>query len=401
MLYRKMPKTNDNLSILGLGCMRLPGGRFTVDENKAINLIRHAIDNGINYIDTAWPYHGGKSELILGKALTDGYRKKVMIADKLPQWMCENINDMEFFLNEQLKRLGVESIDYYLMHAIDGKAWKKIKKMGVEKFIDQAKERGKIRNIGFSFHGPREEFKEIIDDFDWDFCQIQFNILDTHYQAGLAGLNYAWEKNIGVVIMEPLRGGALAGKQPKEVETIYKSVHPDRSNVDWNLRWIWNHPGVITVLSGMSSKEQLNENLLIASTAEINSMNKEELSAVKRAAEKFRALMKVPCTGCQYCMPCPHGVDIPAAFSAYNSRHLFKRRLSTHIMYLLQGLKSDGHSALAGECVNCGKCVKLCPQHINIPEELKNVKKEFEGLSCILLKPLLKFAMTKGRRKSK
>ena len=231
MLYRKMPKTGDELSILGFGAMRLPGNRMSVDEKEAIRQIRYAVDSGINYLDTAWPYHNGKSEPILGKALKDGYRERVKVADKLPIWLCKKREDMDYYLDEQLRRLDIEVIDYYLIHALEGVSWDRAKELGVIDFMDRARESGKIVNIGFSFHGPKDDFMRIIDDYDWDFCQIQFNILDKNFQAGEEGLEYARSKGIGVVIMEPLRGGVLAGKLPGEVEKIYKGVHSDWSNV--------------------------------------------------------------------------------------------------------------------------------------------------------------------------
>ncbi len=399
MLYREMPKTNDKLSILGFGCMRLPGGQNNPNEKESIRQIRYAIDHGVNYVDTAWPYHGGKSEVILGKALKNGYREKVKVADKLPQWLCMSHEDMNYYLCEQLRRLDTDRIDYYLIHALNGAAWNRFKSNGGMAFIDQIKTNGKIANIGFSFHGPRADFLEIIDAYDWDFCQIQFNILDEHYQAGIEGLEHARKKGIGVIIMEPLRGGSLAGKQPAEVEKIYKAA-PDRSHIDWALRWVWNHPGVITVLSGMNSIKQLDENLETASTAGINAMSAEELNTVQQVAATFRGLMQVPCTACQYCMPCPAGVNIPAAFTAYNAKYLFNAGFMNRAMYLMQNQGGENKKpSFASQCVNCGKCIKHCPQHIQIPSELKKVEREFEG---ILKKPILflvNAALNKGKKK--
>ncbi len=400
MLYREMPKSGDKLSILGFGCMRLPGWHHSPDEEQSIRQIRYAIDKGVNYVDTAWNYHDGKSEVILGKALKDGYREKVKLADKLPQWMCDSREDMDYYLDEQLTRLDVEKIDYYLLHSIDVGHWRRLKELGVTGFLEQAKADGKIVNIGFSFHGPKDSFMEIIDDYDWDLCQIQYNILDEHNQAGIEGLNHARSKDIGVIVMEPLRGGALAGKQPAEVETIYRAGAPDRSNVDWALRWVWNHPGVITILSGMNDVAQIDENVTIAETADVGSMSEEELTTVQNAAETFRRVMKVPCTGCHYCMPCPSNVDIPACFSSYNAKYLFKQGFTSRMMYLL--LQSGGAGkapTLASQCVECGKCVEHCPQKIDIPAELKKVDKEFEGWLAKPLLFLLGMSMSKGRRR--
>jgi len=401
MLYRKMPKTDDKLSILGFGCMRLPGGQMNPNEKESIEQIRYAVDAGVNYLDTAWTYHGGKSEIILGKAIKNGYRDKVKIADKLPHWLCKTRDDMDYYLNIQLERLNEKAVDYYLIHALDGTAWDHLKTLGIVDFMDKAKADGRIVNIGFSFHGLRDDFKKIIDDYDWDFCQIQFNILDEHFQAGAEGLDYAWSKEIGVIIMEPLRGGSLAGRLPEPVEKIYKNAQADRTHAEWALRWIWNHPGVITVLSGMNDYRHIDENIRIAETAEIHAMSGDELKTVEKAAETFRGLMKVPCTGCQYCQPCPQNVNIPSAFTFYNHKYLFKQGFLSRGAYLIQlGDIQERKPALASQCINCGLCVKHCPQHIDIPAELKKVVKEFEGKwTTGLIMGLMKHVLSRGRRR--
>ncbi|MCG8431257.1 MAG: aldo/keto reductase [Candidatus Omnitrophica bacterium] len=402
MLYREVPKTGDKLSILGFGCMRLPGGRFGIDAKKAVDQIRYAVDRGINYLDTAWPYHNGKSEVILAKALKDGYREKVKIADKLPHWLCKSREDMDYYLDNQLERLEDKVIDYYLIHSLDKQSWERVKALGVIDFMDRARERGKIVNAGFSFHGARDDFKEIIDGYDWDFCQIQFNILDEHNQAGIEGLEYAASKNIGVMVMEPLRGGTLAGKLPDEVERIYKAAPVKRTNVEWALRWIWNHPGIVTVLSGMNEISQIDDNIRIAGEAKAGSLTDEELRVVKNAGESFRKVMKVPCTGCQYCMPCPKDVNIPFSFSFYNNKYIFKQGFLSRLMYLAQLGPLQGRKAmLASQCVECGKCMKHCPQHINIPDELKKVKREFEGFFTRPLMFLVNRMLSVGSRKDK
>jgi len=400
MLYREMPGNNDKLSILGFGCMRFPGGQFRPDEKRSIAQIRDAIGEGINYFDTAWPYHGGKSEVILGKALKDGYRQKVKIADKLPHWLCKTREDMDFYLNEQLKRLDDTVIDYYLIHALEGVTWNKAVELGVKDFLDKAKESGKIINAGFSFHGHRDDFKEIIDGYNWDFCQIQFNILDEHDQAGIEGLEYAASKNIGVIVMEPLRGGSLSGKLPDAVEKIYKNAPVQRSNAEWALRWVWNHPGVITVLSGMTEEAHIEENLRIASDADVGSLNGEEMELVTRAADTFREVQKVPCTGCQYCMPCPKNINIPLTFSFYNNKYLFNQGLISRMMYVMQSAGIQGRDpGLASQCVDCGACVKHCPQKIDIPNELKTITKEFEGPLSKVLAFTLRKVLSSGSRK--
>ena len=401
MENRLMPKTGDELSPLGFGCMRLPGNGMSVNEKEAIRQIRYAADKGVNYFDTAWPYHSGNSEVILGKALKEGYREKVKIADKLPHWLCKKRDDMDYYLDEQLKRLDVEQIDYYLIHMLDGDSWKKNVEMGIVDFMDKAKSSGKIKNIGFSFHGQKDDFKTIIDGYDWQFCQIQFNILDETAQAGLDGLKYAWSKEIGVIIMEPLRGGVLANKLPKEVEALYKQSRPERSNADWALRWVWNHPGVITVLSGMNTIQMIDENIRIASESGWEKMSEEELATVQAGADKFRSLQKVPCTACQYCMPCPRGVNIPQAFASYNSKYLFNEGFMSRALYLVQlsDIQKGRSNALASQCVGCGLCMKHCPQGIQIPTELKKVEKEFEGLFTRPLKFLLRAGLSMGSRK--
>lgn len=400
MLYREMPKTGDKLSILGFGCMRLPGGQLRPDEKKSITQIRSAIDRGVNYVDTAWPYHGGKSEVILGKALKDGYRQKVKVADKLPYWLCKTREDMDYYLDTQLERLDDTVIDYYLIHGLDGPMWEKVHAMGVIDFLEQAKAAGKIRHAGFSFHGSRDDFKGIVDGYDWDFCQIQFNILDEHNQAGIEGLEYAASKDIGVVIMEPLRGGALAGKLPKQVQKIYDSAPHKRSNAEWALCWVWNHPGIITVLSGMNHEAQIAENIRIASEAKVGSLTSEELRIITEAGDTFREAMKVPCTGCQYCMPCPKDINIPLTFGLYNQKHLFNQGFMSRALYAMQcgGLQGK-KPGLASQCVSCGLCVEHCPQNIDIPGEMKKVKKEFEGLMFKPLMFMLGKMLSSGSRK--
>lgn len=400
MLYRKMPKSKDTLSILGFGCMRFPKNGMSVDEKEAVKQLRYAMDKGINYLDTAWTYHGGKSEQILGKAVKEGYRDKVKIADKLPHWLCNNREDMNYYLNVQLERLNENRIDYYLLHALDGSSWEKAKNLGVIDFMNSAKKSGKIVNMGFSFHGIRDDFKKIIDDYDWDFCQIQLNILDEQFQAGITGLEYAHSKSIGVIVMEPLRGGTLAGRLPDQVEKIYKNTGIERTNAEWALRWIWNHPGVITVLSGMNDISQIDENSAIAGKAEAGSMSTEEIKTVNKAAETFRSLMKVPCTGCQYCIPCPKNVNISTAFTFYNNKYLFKKGFMSRAFYLIQlGKVQERKPALASQCVDCGVCIEKCPQNINIPVELKKVKKDFEGLFTGFMMFLINNVVTKGKRK--
>ena len=376
MLYRNVPKNRDSLSILGFGAMRLPLNEDqSINEEAAIAQMRKAIDAGVNYLDTAWPYHGGQSEVVLGKALKDGYREKVKIADKLPVWLCNNREDMESFLNQQLERLEVETIDYYLLHALEGKSWDRLEALGVIGFLEDAKAAGKIAHLGFSFHGSNEDFIRIVDAYNWTFCQIQYNFLDTKNQAGTAGLKYAASKDMAVMIMEPLRGGNLSRTEaPPQVQVLWDSAETKRTPVEWALRWVWNAPEVTVVLSGMNMDEHIEQNLAIAEQAEAGSLTDAELTLVDQVADKYRELMPVGCTGCQYCMPCPAGVNIPICFDRYNSGRMFEEpQETTQYMYAVFNGIATGNNTKASLCVECGECMEHCPQHIEIPERLKEV----------------------------
>lgn len=380
MLYREVPKNGDKLSVLGFGLMRLPGHLQRINRKQAEKQIFSAIDRGVNYLDTAVPYHNGKSESFLGDILLkDGYRKKVKIATKLPHWMTPSKEKMAQMLDKQLAKLKTDYIDYYLLHNIPLDAWKKAKHRGVIEFLEEAKQKGKILNTGFSYHGAAEEFKSVVDDYDWTICQIQYNFLDTHHQAGTAGLKYAASKNIGVIIMEPLRGGNLAKNPPEPVREIWQQSDQKRTPVEWSLRFIWDHPEVITVLSGMNKQAQIEENLKIADTASPGSLTEKERILISRAADAYRKVMKVGCTGCQYCMPCPVGVNIPLCFDTYNSYHAF-RDWQAKIFYAVMNCGFlTRETSFASQCVECGKCMKVCPQQIEIPKELKKVEKDMEG----------------------
>lgn len=382
MLYRKIPKTNNELSILGFGCMRLPVTKDgIIDEVRAIRQIRGAIDRGINYLDTAWPYHGGESENLLGRALADGYREKVSIATKLPSWMIQTSADMDVYLNAQLKKLNTERIDYYLLHSLNGIHWDNLESLGVTDFLDKAKADGRIVNAGFSFHGQLTDFKRIVDSYPWEFCQIQYNFLDEENQAGTAGLQYAASKGLGVIIMEPLRGGNLGVPEPpKEVAAIWKKAPIQRTPAEWALRWVWNHPEVTVVLSGMNEENHIEENLAIAEQAHANSLSEDELALVAEVSQKYKALMKVACTGCGYCMPCPSGVFIPGCFEVYNKTHLFDtNKEDGKFLYAVRmsGVVR-GSAGYASQCVQCGECLEKCPQGIEIPSILEVIADEME-----------------------
>ena len=387
MQYRSVPKTGDQLSILGYGCMRLPTRRGTIDRKTASRQIYEAIDRGVNYLDTAVPYHNGKSEPFLGDILsTGGYRDKVRIATKLPHWSVSSSADMEKTLDKQLKNLKTDCIDYYLIHNLNGASWGAAKQKGVTAFLDSALKSGKIANAGFSYHGGAQDFITVVDDYDWTFCQIQYNILDTQNQAGKKGLKYAAEKDLAVMIMEPLRGGNLAKMPPAAVKKIWQQADTRRSPAEWALRWVWNHPEVTVVLSGMNNDQHIRENLVMADTALPEAFSKTERAMVREVRKTFLELMKVGCTGCQYCMPCPEGVNIPGCFEQFNSRHVFQDR-SARLFYLaMQGGVLNGQPALASQCVHCGACLEKCPQNIMIPDHLAEVADKMEGF---LARPLL------------
>jgi predicted aldo/keto reductase-like oxidoreductase len=390
MLYRTVPKTGDNLSILGFGCMRYPPKGRGIDEERTIRQIRHAIDHGVNYFDTAPVYHMGKSEPLLAKALAGGYRDKVRIATKLPHWSVVTREDMDRILNEQLRTLQTDHIDYYLLHTLNRAAFRRLLGLGVLEFLDAAKKDGRIRNAGFSFHGTTPEFIEIVDAYPWDFCQIQYNYLDEKNQAGTEGLKYAASKGLAVIIMEPLRGGNLGGRVPESVQKIWDGAPGKRSPAEWALRWVWDHPEVTVVLSGMNEEAHIDENLRVAETALPGSLTAEELAMVEAARDEYTRLMKIGCTGCGYCMPCPFGVDIPGCFAGYNTHHLFPHDRSGRFQYVGRHGGLMGQTSYAGLCRNCGKCAKVCPQHLPIPVLLKDVSKEMDGLVIPVVVPILK-----------
>ncbi len=378
MLYRKFGKTHERVSILGFGCMRLPilpGGDPTkINEKLALELVHHAIDEGVNYIDTAYPYHGtgmdkaGQGEPFVAKALKNGYREKVKIATKLPSWLIRTREDMDKYLNEQLERLETDYIDFYMVHALNRQLWSTLKEAGITEFLNEAINDGRINHAGFSFHDTLDLFKEVVDSYEWSFCQIQYNYLDETFQAGKEGLEYAAKKGLGVVIMEPLRGGKLAGKLPEAVRNVFNQGDVNRAPADWALRWVWNHPEVSVVLSGMNTMDQVTENLVTAHEAEVNSLTAKEVGIIDQAKVIFKGKIKVDCTACGYCMPCPEGINIPTCFTMYNNHHMFG--------------KEEAYSRLAPQknasnCVECGLCETHCPQGILIREELKNVKAIF------------------------
>jgi uncharacterized protein len=382
MLYRKVPKNGDELSILGFGCMRLPSKEDrTIDEERARKQVRYAIDHGVNYVDTAWPYHMGESEPFVGRALADGYREKVKLATKLPSWLVDSREDMDRFLNAQLERLRTDHIDYYLVHGLAGEIWDKLEAIDVIYFLDKARGDGRIINAGFSFHGSGDDFKRIVDAYPWTFCQIQYNFMDEKNQAGTEGLKYAASKGLGVIVMEPLLGGNLANPVPPEVEEIWNEAAVKRTPAEWALRWVWNHPEVTIVLSGMNEEAHIEENLKIAGEAHPNSLTEAEIQLVSGVEQKYRQLMKIRCTGCHYCMPCPSGVNIPECFDVYNDLHMFGNADGSKFTYAIRmsGVFSNTGTGFASQCTQCGECMEKCPQTLKIPDLLEAVVEELEG----------------------
>lgn len=384
MIYRKYGKTNEMVSNLGFGCMRFPtinNNNAIIDEKKAIELLRHAIDQGVNYVDTAYPYHGtgmdkpGNSEPLVAKALRDGYRERVLLATKLPSWLITCREDMDKYLDMQLKRLETKCIDFYLVHTLNKTYWPNLVKHGISDFLDKARASGKIKHAGFSFHDETPLFKDIVDYYDWSFCQIQYNYLDENSQAGREGLDYAVSKGLGIAIMEPLRGGALADKLPEPAVDIFKKADKNKTPAEWALRWLWNHPEVSVVLSGMTTMDQLQENLVTASTANINTFTDKEAKTVREVQNYIKDSMTVGCTGCGYCMPCPNGVNIPCIFSHLNNFFLFddpKAKTLPFVLYTRMNAEEK-----ADNCIECGECEKHCPQGISIIENLRLAKESF------------------------
>lgn len=376
MKYRKNKK-GEEISLLGFGCMRWTrkGGR--IDIEKAEKEVLRAVEGGVNYFDTAYVYPG--NEAALGEVLrrNPGLREKINIATKLPHYLIKSRDGMEKMFQEELRRLGTDYVDYYLMHMLtDTDTWKHLCGLGVLEWIDEKKKSGRIRNIGFSYHGHTEIFCRLIDAYGWDFCQIQYNYMDEHSQAGRRGLQYASEKGIPVIIMEPLRGGRLVNMLPDEAKKIFASAVKNRTPAEWAFRWLYNQPEVTCVLSGMNSLAMVEENLRIASSVEPNSMPDEEIRVFEAVKEAIGGKIKVNCTGCGYCMPCPKGVDIPGTFRCYNEIST-ESRGGARREYLMTTAFRKNKSA-ASQCVKCGKCEKHCPQAIEIRKELAAAVKELE-----------------------
>lgn len=377
MQYRIDPKSGNKLSILGFGCMRFPRNPVQIDIKKTEKMVVEAVENGVNYFDTAYIYGG--SEEALGPILhKNKLREKIFLATKLPLGHCKTYADFDRLLNTQLDRLKTNYIDYYFMHNLsDMENWKSLCDIGVEKWIEEKKAEGKIKQVGFSFHGSQGQFFKLLDAYPWDFCQIQYNYMNINYQAGEAGLKKAAEMGLPVFAMEPLLGGKLATGLPKKAASLFKEADPAATPVSWALKWLWNQPEVTVVLSGMSSDAQLSENIALAN-AEAKAFTQKDFDLFKAVEKEFNSSYKIPCTGCNYCMPCPSGVNIPGCFAGYNMLHA--AGFVTGLQQYITGTGASDPQKNYGpsRCTGCGKCERHCPQHIPIVESLKDVKKRME-----------------------
>lgn len=377
MKYRTFLKTGEKISLLGFGTMRLPvkdGDFAKVDEAETIRMIRAAIDRGVNYVDTAYMYHDGMSEVATGKALKDGYREKVLLADKLPLWMAKTPEDMDRIFNDQLKRLDVDCIDMYLVHSVSAPVWKRAVKYNAIDFLEKKQAEGRIKHIGFSFHDDFEVFEEVLKAYPWDFCQIQLNYMDTNFQAGVKGLKLAGSMGIPVIVMEPLKGGKLTDALPQSIKDIWDQAPVRRTPAEWALRWVADFPEVLTILSGMSTMEQSDENLRILSEADPVSLTETEHKLIQNVADEYHSLIRYSCTGCQYCMPCPVKINIPDIIGRYNDWFVYEGN---------EKIMSDfktwvNPKAMPSVCEECGACESHCPQHLPVPEIMKKAKEIFE-----------------------
>ncbi|HHX74173.1 MAG TPA: aldo/keto reductase [Firmicutes bacterium] len=375
MQYRKFGKLDWQVSALGFGAMRLPtreGHNMSdqVMEEEAIAMIRRAIDGGVNYIDTAWPYHKGQSEVIVGKALQDGYRARVKVATKAPIRFYKETGDFDRYLDEQLQRLQLDSVDFYLLHGINKDQWENIAlKLDLLSRAEAALADGRIKHLGFSFHDKLPVFKQILDSYDkWEFCQIQYNYMDIENQAGTEGLQYAAAKGLAVVIMEPLLGGKLANP-PQEIAAVMREADPDRTPADWALQWLWNQPEVSVVLSGMSTMQQVEENLASAARSGSNTLSVSELAVIDEVRRQYLAKTLIPCTACAYCIPCPQNVAIPNCFKLYNDGYMYGELNQPRHHYQI----FVAEDARADNCVQCRICEEKCPQGIPISEWMPKV----------------------------
>jgi predicted aldo/keto reductase-like oxidoreductase len=375
MKYRKFGTLNWKGSALGFGAMRLPvknGDYANIDEQEATRMLHYAVDHGVNYVDTAYNYHHENSEPFLGRALQGGYREKVRLATKQLPLEIESAADFDRLLNEQLKRLQTDHIDFYLLHGMNAIWWPRVRDLGVLDWAERALADGRIGHLGFSFHDELPVFREIVDVYDWTFCQIQHNYMDIEHQAGTKGLKYAASKGLAVVIMEPLLGGWLA-RAPRPVQEVWDTARQKRTPAAWALHWLWDQPEVSVVLSGMSTMQQVEENVASAAVSGIGALTREELTLVDRAREVYRELRPIPCTECRYCMPCPNEVDIPYNFMLFNDGAMHERenpvRARGWYRFMVNGYKDDYHQKVqAAACIQCRECEAKCPQGIPISD---------------------------------
>ena len=376
MNYRKDRYGND-LSILGFGCMRLPMKLGRIDMEESEKQIITAIKSGVNYFDTAYIYPG--SEAALGEILEkNGMRERVNIATKLPHYLIRSREGLDKLFAEELNRLRTDHVDYYLMHMLtDCAAWDRLKELGILEWLEEKKQSGAIRQVGFSYHGNTDAFCALLDAYDWDFCMVQYNYMDEHTQAGRRGVAYAHSKGLPVMIMEPLRGGKLVNRLPQEAKDLFAAHSPQRTPAQWAFRWLWNQKEITCVLSGMNSMEMVMDNIQTASSASIGEMTQADEEMLAQVVRAINSRMKVGCTGCGYCMPCPKNVDIPGTFAAYNRRYSENRFWAFVEYAMCTALRKNPTSA--SQCVGCGKCEAHCPQGIRIREELKNAQRELEG----------------------
>ena len=373
MQYRTFPNLEWKPSALGFGAMRLPvigAYQGDVDMPEAVRMIRYAIDSGVNYLDTAYFYHSGNSEVAVGQALQDGYRDRTKLATKFPIRYVKSSADFDRVFDEQLARLQTDRVDFYLLHGLNRRNWPLQRDMGVLRWMEQKVHEGRLGRLGFSFHDDYDMFKEIIDSYDnWSFCQLHHNYMDVDYQAGRRGVEYAASKGLGIIIMEPLRGGQLAKTPPTPVAKVWANASERRSPVEWALRWLWNYPEISLVLSGMSAMEQVVENVAIAARAGSSKLTEGQLALIDRARQAYKDLCPIPCTGCRYCMPCPSGVEIPSVFRIYNEAVMYNDLRAGRMRYKGPfGLKDEQD---ARNCVECGECLEKCPQNVPVIGWLK------------------------------
>jgi predicted aldo/keto reductase-like oxidoreductase len=373
MQYRKLGTTGWDVSILGFGAMRLPtmeNDPSKINEPEAIRMIRHAVDNGVNYVDTAYMYHNGDSERLVGKALKDGYREKVHLTTKLPVRMMQKKEDADRILDDQLTKLDVDHVDIYLFHGLNKDQWKMVQDWKLLDWMEKQIADGKIGRVGFSFHDEYEVFEQIITGYDnWVIAQILYNFMDWKVQAGQRGVKLAASRNVPIVVMEPLRGGLLAREAPQSVKEMWASARRHQEPVEWAFQWVWSQPEVAIALSGMNAFEQVEQNLKIASSVKLHSMSADELKLIDKIRDAYRGLRPVKCSNCKYCMPCPHGVDIPGVFQIYDDSVMYGDPNIGKFRY--NGPFGIDQNMRADKCIECGECLPKCPMQIAIPDQLK------------------------------